>query len=268
MTDTSDGFVWASSALTDRAAQAAATRSEHSPGGGERATIAVFLIGDSTMSDKPDPESNPERGWGQMLPHLFDDFIDVRNHACDGSSTKSFLDEGRWDCVLREMEPGDYVFIQFGHMDQKIADPSRFAAADGTYALNLRRFVTESRARRAFPVLFSSIVRRRFDPLGMLTDTHGDYPRAARAVATELEVPFVDLHELSRELVSQHGPEDSKRLFVWTRPGEFPMYPAGQQDDTHLSVVGATEVARLAVQALRDAGVPLVRHLREEPAGC
>lgn len=226
------------------------------------APVSVFLIGDSTMADKPDPDTNPERGWGQLLPRFLDDGAVVRNHAVNGRSTKSFLDEGRWAAVLAELRPGDYVLIQFGHNDQKNQDPARYTNPYSGYRRNLERFVRETRGRGATPVLLSSIVRRNFNASGVLEDTHGVYPWVARQVAREMEVPFVDLQLLTEDLVLRAGAEGSKALYVWTAPGEYAMYPEGRRDDTHLSVRGATEVARLAAQGLRDAGVPLARHLR------
>ena len=84
----------------------------------------IFMIGDSTMANKVLTGGNPERGWGQMLPGFLSDEIRVDNHAVNGRSSKSFIDEGRWDKVLGLMKKGDYLFIQFGHNDEK-ADPKR-----------------------------------------------------------------------------------------------------------------------------------------------
>jgi len=214
-------------------------------------TTHVYLIGDSTMADKPTPETNPERGWGQLLPRFFDEHVVVRNHAVNGRSTKSFIDEGRWTAVLSQLGPGDVVLIEFGHNDEKVEDTTRYAAARTTYRKNLERFVNEARAKQAIPVLFTPIVRRKFDANGALQDTHGEYPAVVRQVAKELRVRLVDLLAMTDTLVRRAGPNDSKRLFVWVAPGESTLYPEGRQDDTHLSVSGATAVAKLAARALR-----------------
>lgn len=235
-------------------------------GGGFQERVVVHMVGDSTMADKPDPARNPERGWGQMLPRFLAPEVTVRNHAVNGRSTKSFIDEGRWDRVVERLRPGDYVLIQFGHNDQKRQDPARYTDPHTTYRRNLERFVRDTRARGAVPVLFSSIVRRKFDARGVLEDTHGDYPRVTREVAEELGVPFVDLRRMSEELVQRAGVEGSKPLFLWLRPGESALHPEGRQDDTHLSVAGATEVARLAAAAIRDSGLPLGRFVSIPPA--
>lgn len=220
-------------------------------------TTAVFLIGDSTMADKPNPEQNPERGWGQMLPIFFGDRAKVRNFALNGRSSKSFIDEGRWDAVRAELKPGDYVFIQFGHNDQKNQDPTRYTNAYTGYRRNLERFVSDTRAGGGTPVLFSSIVRRHFNQYGVLEDTHGAYPSVARAVADGLQVPFIDVQLMTEDLVLGLGAEQSKELYLWVEPGQSELYPRGAQDDTHLSVAGALAVARLAAEGLRRSGVPL-----------
>jgi lysophospholipase L1-like esterase len=220
------------------------------------------MVGDSTMADKPTPEKNPERGWGQMLPQFFDGNVTVRNYAVNGRSTKSFIDEGKWDAVLAQLRPGDYVLIQFGHNDQKSEDPKRYTNPYTGYRRNLERFVRETRSKGATPILLSSIVRRNFNAQGVLVDTHGAYPLIVREVAKDLGVPFIDLQLMTEDLVLRAGVEGSKALYVWVAPGQYEMYPQGRQDDTHLSVAGATEVARLAAGGLRKAEVPLGRFVR------
>lgn len=206
-------------------------------------SLRVFLVGDSTCATKDLGKQNPERGWGHMFAPLFDASVTVENHAVNGRSTKSFRDEGRWDAVLSALRPGDYVFIQFGHNDQKIADSTRYASP-ADYAENLRRYVREARERGAEPVLLTSVVRRHFVD-GELTDTHGEYPAAVRRVAAEERVPLLDMEPLTREWVSSLGDEASKGYFMWVEPGVCPRYPDGRQDDTHLNVRGARTVARM-----------------------
>ncbi|AHG87893.1 rhamnogalacturonan acetylesterase [Gemmatirosa kalamazoonensis] len=223
--------------------------------------IVVYMIGDSTMANKPDPEHNPERGWGQALPQFLDRDVTVDNRAVNGRSTKSFIAEGRWDSVRARLKKGDYVLIQFGHNDQKVEDSTRYTNPYTGYRRNLSRFVTETRAAGATPVVLSSIVRRKFNAQGVLEDTHGAYPFVARDVARELGAGFVDLQLLTEDLVTAAGPTGSKALYVYTTEGQFPSFPQARQDDTHLSPRGATEVARLAARALRGLGGPLAKHV-------
>jgi lysophospholipase L1-like esterase len=224
--------------------------------------VTLHLIGDSTMADKPDPDRNPERGWGQMLPSFFTDRIAIRNHAVNGRSTKSFLREGRWDSVLVRLEKGDYVFIQFGHNDAKITDSTRYTNPYTGYRRNLVRYVTESRRKRAKPVLFSPIVRRKFNENGTLEDAHGAYPFIMREVAKELDVPFVDMQLMSEDLVLSLGPEKSKELYLWVSPGVYDLLPEGKQDNTHFTEKGAMEMARLAVEGLKELDLDIVKYLK------
>ena len=235
-------------------------------GGPPARPLTLWLIGDSTMADKPDPDANPERGWGQALPRFVDGDVTVRNHAVNGRSTRSFIAEGRWDSVRTRLRAGDVVVIQFGHNDEKTEDPARYTNPYTAYRANLVRFVLESRARGAMPIVASPIVRRTFNDKGTLLDTHGVYPWVARAVAQELHAPFVDLQLLTETLVTAAGPERSKALYVWTTANEFPRFPLARQDDTHLSPAGADSVARLAVEALQAMDTPLRGHLRVNTA--
>ena len=225
----------------------------------QTATTHIYLVGDSTMADKPTPEINPERGWGQLLPRFFDEHVVIRNHAVNGRSTKSFIDEGKWNAVLTQLKPGDYVLVEFGHNDEKVEDSLRYAAPGGAYRKNLERFVNEARSKKAIPILFTPIVRRKFDASGALQDTHGDYPAVVREVAKDFRAPLIDLGAMTDTLVRRAGPEESKRLYVWVSAGQSTMYPEGRQDDTHLSVAGAIAVARLAARALKTAAPSLGR---------
>lgn len=237
----------------------------------------VFLVGDSTMADKP-VEDNPERGWGQALTQLFDSGVVIRNFAVNGRSSKSFIDEGRWDNVLRELRSGNWVFIQFGHNDSKSEDPIRFAAPQTTYRLNLTRFVTDTRQKGANPVLLTPVMRRRFDKEGRFFDTHSEYPAVVRDVARSMNVPLIDLHQKSRELIERYGPEGSKMLFLWIQPGHYNSIPDGKQDDTHFSEYGAARIASLVAVGVRELNLQLARNLRrsdfkdkylyELPAAC
>ena len=222
----------------------------------------LHLIGDSTMANKPTDPPNPEHGWGQMLPQFFRDPAMVVNHAVNGRSTKSFIDEGRWQQVLDELHPGDFVLIQFGHNDEKVDDPKRGTTPDGTYTDNLRRFVRETRAKGATPLLATPVARRKWDAQGHLVDTHGAYPDAMRHVAREENVPLLELQKLTTAMEEQAGVEGSKKIHLWIKPGEYARLPDGRQDDTHYSEYGATRVAELAVQEMRRLELPICRWLK------
>jgi lysophospholipase L1-like esterase len=222
--------------------------------------VHVFMIGDSTMADK-DPKTVPETGWGQVLQSFFKDTVKISNHAKNGRSSKSFIDEGLWQAVSNSLQSGDYVIIQFGHNDQK-SDEARHTDPSTTYRSILQKYINETRAKGAFPILCTSIVRRKFDEQGNLSDTHGDYPGAVRQVAQELKVPLLDLQLRTKTLVSDLGPEKSKSIYLYTSPGEYPNRPDGVKDDTHLNIEGATAVARMAVEEIRSLKLPLAEYLK------
>jgi lysophospholipase L1-like esterase len=221
----------------------------------------VFLIGDSTMADKP-PIGNPERGWGQVFPLFFKEGVSIENHARNGRSTKSFLAEGRWQAVYERLQPGDYVFIQFGHNDAKKEDSTRYAEAHTDYRSNLLRFINDTRSKGAVPVLVTPVCRRRFDDKGRFYDTHGDYPAVVSELASEQAVPLIDLHKKSMKLLEKLGAEESKKLFLWVKPGLFTAARDGKQDNTHFNEFGALDIAALVAGGLEELNLPLSKLLR------
>jgi lysophospholipase L1-like esterase len=212
--------------------------------------ITIHAIGDSTMANKPSPEVNPERGWVQVLPQFFNERVVIHNHAVNGRSSKSFRDLGHWQPVLEVLTPGDYVIIQFGHNDAKETDPVRYTNPQTTYRYNIIRYVEEVRETGAIPIICSSIARRKFNEEGVLLDSHGNYTLMARLVAAELGVLFIDMQYLTEQLEVAYGVEGSKRLHLHYAPGEHPYYPEGITDNTHLSELGAIEIAKLYVEEL------------------
>ena len=210
--------------------------------------FTIYMIGDSTMANKNLKGGNPERGWGFVLPGFFSEEVRIENHAKNGRSTKSFIDEGRWEKVRSQIKEGDYVFIQFGHNDAK-ADEKRHTEPGSTFDNNLRRFVNETREKGGIPVLFNSIVRRNFVN-DTLTDTHGAYREVPKRIAQELNVPFIDHNALTHNWVSSLGDEASRQYFMWVEPNTLACCPDGKQDNTHLNIQGAKIVARMAVNEL------------------
>ena len=222
----------------------------------------LFLIGDSTMANKENPDKNPEHGWGQVLPQFLTNGIEIQNHAVNGRSSKSFRTEGRWDQVEKQLKKGDFVIIQFGHNDQKIKDSTKFTNPYTQYRANLERYVNEARAKGATPVLMTSIVRRNFNENGVLIDTHKEYPLVVRMVANDLKVPFVDMQLLTEQMEIAYGPENSKKLHLYYKEGEDPYYPKGKEDDTHLSKLGAETVAKLATKNLKVLKIGLEKYIK------
>lgn len=211
----------------------------------------IYSIGDSTMATKVNPATNPEFGWCQVLPTFFKPDVVIDNRAVNGRSTKSFIAEKKWEAVYKVLKPGDYVFIQFGHNDGKATDSLRYTNPHTAYRYNLIQFVKEAREKGAIPILFSPIARRNFNEQGVLISKHETYSMEMRLVAQEFNVPFIDMEYLTESLEIAYGPEKSKQLHLHFKPGEVSYYPEGKDDDTHLSIKGATEIAKIAVAQLK-----------------
>ncbi len=228
------------------------------------AAPTIYLIGDSTMADKPNLE-HPERGWGQLFKEFVREPATVENHAVNGRSSKSFIDEGRWTIVQENLQPGDWVIIQFGHNDEKSASPERYTTPQGSYRENLIRFVVETRARGAHPVLATSVARRKWDAAGhALVPTHGDYPDVVRALAKREDVPLLEMEWATTQLEESLGVEGSKQLHLWFEPGENPAAPDGIKDDTHYSEMGARRVAAIAANLISRQQLDLATWLKRD----
>lgn len=212
--------------------------------------IAVYLIGDSTMADK-ETGAFPETGWGMPFTYFFDNTVTVENHAKNGRSTRTFLEEFRWQPVADKLKAGDYVFIQFGHNDESKEKTDRYTSPED-YKRNLVKFVREIQARKANPVLLTPVGRRRFDASGSVQETHAAYSPLVIEVANQLNVPLIDLDKRSQALYQQFGKENSKLLFLQLKPGEHPNYPDGKDDNTHFNELGARLIAQIVLEEIQN----------------
>lgn len=220
----------------------------------------IFMVGDSTMANKTEKEI-PEWGWGMALGKFFVDPAMIRNHAKNGRSSKSFVDEGLWQKVLDELRAGDFVIIQFSHNDEK-SDAERHTDPATTFRDFLRKYIRETRARGASPILATPVARRKFNAAGELVETHGAYPDAIRAVAREEKVPLLDLQTATAKMLRDAGPEPSKKFFMWIEGGVYPNRPEAVHDDTHFVELGATRVAEQAARQMRELKLPLAKWLK------
>lgn len=213
----------------------------------------IFLLGDSTVTDQP---SEPGASWGQMLPRFLKPKIAVANHAESGETLKSFLTGLRLAKVLDQVREGDWVFMQFGHNDQKKQWPQTYVEAHTTYQAFLRAYISEIRLRGATPVLVTSVQRRTFNDEGRITNTHGNYPEAVRAVAAGENVALIDLDAMSVSLYEALGPERAPLLFS-----------DGGRDATHHNNFGAYEFAQCVIQGIRNAQLPLASFICDDFSG-
>ena len=205
---------------------------------------AIYYIGDSTVQfNKID--TYPQTGMSQALSLFTAEGVTVHPHGKNGRSTKSFLEEGRFEPVRENLSAGDFLLIQFGHNDEKIQDPTRYTAPFGAYQENLRYFITEARKKGAYPVLITPIARRLFDEKGVFRPgSHGEYPEAMRQLGIQENVPVADLTAITESYLAQLGDEPSKPLFVWP------------VDNTHLKPEGAIKMVSFLAQELQRFGKP------------
>ncbi|HEY0966710.1 MAG TPA: rhamnogalacturonan acetylesterase [Opitutaceae bacterium] len=213
----------------------------------------LYLVGDSTVTDQ---RFEPGASWGQMITRFLRPEVAVANHAESGETLKSFLTGLRLAKVLETLKAGDWLFIEFGHNDQKKQWPQTYADADTTYRSYLRTYIAEARLRGANPVLITSVQRRDFDAQGRIRNTHGSYPDAVRAVAREENVPLIDLERASIALYEALGPSRAPLAFS-----------NGGRDATHHNSYGAYELAKAVAQAFKQSGLPLAQFVSDDFSG-
>ncbi len=209
--------------------------------------ITVWLIGDSTMSKK-EIKAYPETGWGMPFVYFFDSTVVIENRAQNGRSTRTFIDENRWQPVTDAMQEGDYVLVQFGHNDE--VKTKKSYTTETEFTANLVKYITDTRKKKANPILITPVARRKFDSTGRIEGTHDVYAALVRDVAARYNVLLIDLDKKSQALLQELGPDKSKFLFNYLQPGEHPNYPQGKTDDTHFSELGARRMAELVLSEI------------------
>jgi lysophospholipase L1-like esterase len=220
--------------------------------------LTIYLVGDSTMSEK-DVRAYPETGWGTPFAHYFGENVVIENHARNGRSTRTFLEEGRWEPIVENLKAGDYVFIQFGHNDE--VQSKEQSTTPDNFQINLKKYISDTRAKEANPVLLTPIARRKFNDKGQLEDTHKLYSELMREVAASENVPLIDMDMKSQLLLKNLGPEKSVFLYNHLEPGQNPNYPDGLKDDTHFNELGARRMAELVLEGIKESDMDLVRYI-------
>jgi lysophospholipase L1-like esterase len=206
----------------------------------------IYLAGDSTVGDL---WQEPYSSWGQMLPRFFKPDIAIANHGESGESLKSFIAENRLDKVMSVIKPGDYLFIQMGHNDQKETGPG--IGPFTSYESDLKRFIAEARRHGATPVLITPVHRLILEKDGKIRNTHGDYPEAVRQTAAEEKVALIDLTAMSKTLYEAIGLKDISKASA---------------DSSHQNNYGSYELAKCLVQAIKDAKLPVAAFLADLPS--
>lgn len=211
--------------------------------------IKIWLVGDSTISIK-EKKAYPETGWGMPFVNFWDSSVSIENRAKNGRSSKSFFAENLWQPVVENLKQGDYVFIQFGHNDESKDKGERYSSPE-EFKINITKYITETIAKNAVPVLITPVARRKFDKAGNIQETHEIYAQIIRDIAIEKNIFLIDLDAKSKELLQKMGPENSKYLFNYLEAGEHPNYTEGKKDDTHFNELGARKMAEIVLSEIK-----------------
>lgn len=221
----------------------------------------IYLVGDSTMCLYDDSRF-PQAGWGMPFANFFDANVKVENHAKGGRSSKSFLDENRWQPIVDSLKTGDYVFIQFGHNDSANSKdhPNRYASPED-YKKYMGKYITETKAKNATVILITPVTQRKYDANNTLIKSHSDYCNAVIELGKAYNVPVIDLNTKSHDLVVAMGPTFSRHLFMVFEAGELPKFPEGLNDNTHFTEFGARKMAEIVIRELQNLNLGLKNYI-------
>ena len=217
--------------------------------------MKIFMIGDSTMKNN-NIYSYPQNGWGQQLYLFTKPGVVVEDYAENGRSTKSFIEEKRFDFVLSRMKKGDYLIVEFGHNDEKIQDPKRYTRPYVEYVANLKYFAEEAKKLGVHIVFATSITRHHFEN-GVCVNSHGDYPDAMLKFAKENNYTCIDMNKLTIDLYNKLGEEETKKFHMIFGPNIYETYPKGKDDHSHLMYDGAVRIAKTFVEAIQATSDPI-----------
>jgi lysophospholipase L1-like esterase len=217
----------------------------------------LYIAGDSTVTDQ---DKEPWGSWGQFFPNYLTTDVVVANYACSGLALSSFKSGNRLEKILHIMQPGDYLFIEFGHNDEKAKGEGK--GAWGEYTTLLEEYVTRARSKGGIPVLITPTQRRHFNADGTLNPTHGEFPDAMRKVAQEMQVPLIDVTKMTTLMYESWGDELSKKAFVQYPANTFPGQIKALADNTHFGSFGANEVAKCVVQGIKNLGLDIAKSIK------
>lgn len=222
--------------------------------------VTVYLAGNSTVVNQ---DNEPWASWGQMIPSFFKPGVSFANHAESGLTLGSFIGSKRLAKILSVIRPGDYLFVEFGHNDQKDKGPD--AGAYKSYTKRLRTFVTETKKKGAIPVIVTSTSRRSFEN-GRIVNSLGDFPEAARKVAAAENIALIDLNALTTTLFNALGEEPSKKAFVHYPANSYPEQDKPLADNTHFNTYGAYEISKCVVEGIKAARLGIAKYLIDPKA--
>ncbi len=220
--------------------------------------ITVYLCGNSTVVNQDD---EPWASWGQMIPNFFNAGVSIANHAESGLTLGSFMGSKRLEKIMSVIKPGDYLFVEFGHNDQKEKGPND--GAWKSYTERLKFFISEAKRKGAIPVIVTSTARRSFDSIGKVANSLGDFPAAARKAAADEGVALIDLNAMSSLFYEALGAEQSKKAFVHYPANSYPNQTKPLADNTHFNPYGAYELAKCIIEGIKQNNLGLTNFLKD-----
>lgn len=222
----------------------------------------VYWVGDSTVAYNS-IKTYPQTGIGQVFHLYCKREYAIQDLAKNGASSKSFYDSGLFQPVIENIVEGDYLFIQFGHNDEK-TNPDRYTEPNTTYKEYLMRYIEVARDKKAIPVLITPLSRRLFNEDGTIQDSHTNYPQAVIELGQSENVAVIDLCKSSKELYESLGDMETRKWFMYFPEGTYSNYTKDMKDNTHLHYEGAVVMAGLVVNGLRELDVCYQDMLIEE----
>jgi lysophospholipase L1-like esterase len=218
----------------------------------ERTCMKIFLAGDSTVQTY-NAGSAPQAGWGQYIANYFTEDIQFINRAIGGRSSKTFVEEGRLEVILNEIEANNYLFIQMGHNDSTVSKPERYTEPFGDYKKYLKMYLDGARQRNAIPLLITPVGRLHHRE-GAFVNDFPDYCNAMKQLAVEENVHLIDLMSRSLHEYTSLGYEEASKLFMISSNGT---------DCTHFVEQGAHQIAKLVAQGIKEMNLDISNHVRD-----
>jgi len=211
----------------------------------------IYLIGDSTCQTN-DKSTYPQKGWGQVFKNYISSDYEVINLAKNGRSTKSFIDMGHFHYVEDNLSKNDFLFIEFGHNDEKKEDLTRYTNPSIEYKDNLRFYINFCLKKKATPILLSPISRRKYVNGLIDISDHEPYRKAMEEVAKELNVLFIDMTLITKKFLDKIGDIKSREYFMYFEKDIYKNYKDGMTDNTHLRPKGAKKICELIIKELKN----------------
>jgi lysophospholipase L1-like esterase len=220
----------------------------------------IFLAGNSTVVDQ---DKEPWASWGQIVPrYIIPNKAVVCNYAESGEALISFMSAKRLEKILNLMKKGDYLFIEFGHNDQKQKGDG--VGAFTTYKKSLEQYISLVKNKGGIPILVTSMHRRNFDSTGKIVNTLGEYPAAVRLVAKEQNVALIDLNDMSKTMYEAWGEKESIKAFVHYPANTFPNQKEALKDNTHFNTYGAYEIACCIISSIKKQKLPIASFIKKD----